>query len=388
MRTLFQSLRRLAASAAAITLATVLPVGMVRADDAPVRIGAVLSLSGPAAVFGIPERDAIQAVVKNLNSTTPGGRKFEVVFHDDKSNPTEAARAVTQAINNDKAVVIVGPSTGSGILAAGPIGQRLQVPILGPAGTVAVTDPKNEFFPWVFRVAINDALSVEFILKDMARNGARKIGVLYQEDAYGKTGVDLARAIAPKLGMEVVETASAPYTATDLTAQATRLRNAGVDAVFLQVSISALGSSFLKAARQVGLDKPIYANAGLAQRSFAESAGPEANGLRTLSIGNLPFDPSPQEKELSDLLKKEGKVPQGWGEVVGANGLLTAIAAIDAQKGKPVTGESMRAAIETLCGFKAYARGRICYAKDNHDGWDANSLAILVLRDKQLQAID
>jgi branched-chain amino acid transport system substrate-binding protein len=327
-------------------------------------------------------------VAKKLGFKSPGGRPFELVLHDDKSNPTEAARAVTQVINNDKVVVVVGPSTGSGILAAGPIASRLKVPLIAPAGTMAVGDRKNEFWPWVFRMAINDATSIEFILKDMAKGKAKKVGVLFQEDAYGKTGVDLAKEIAPKLGLEVVETASAPYTATDLTAHATRLRNAGVDTVFLQVSIAALGTSFLKAARQIGLDKPIYANAGLAQRSFAENVGPEADGLRTLSIGNLPFEPIAEEKELSDLLRADGKVPQGWGEIVGANGLLAALAAIDAQAGKEITGESMRTALEGLCGFRSYARGKICYSPDNHDGWDGSSLTIVEIRDKKMRTPD
>ena len=355
--------------------------------DTPVKLGAVLSLSGPAAVFGIPERDAIQAIVKKMNSATKAGRKFELSFYDDKSNPTEAARAVTQAINNDKVVAIVGPSTGSGILAAGPIAQRLSTPLLGPAGTLAITDPKNEFYPWVFRVAPSDSVDIKVILQDMAKGKAKKIGIFFQEDAYGKTGVDQAALIGPTLGLQIVESVSAPYTATDLTAHATKLRNAGAEAVFLQVSIAALGSSFTKAARQVGLNTPITANAGLAQCSFAENVGAEVEGLRILSIGNIPYDPSPGEAELAKLLQAEGKVPQGWGELVGSNGLMTALAAIDAHKGKDITGASMRDTIETLCDFEAYARGRACFSREKHDGWMEDSLVITEIRNKQFRSL-
>src|ERR1700716_4159443 len=86
----------------------------------PIKIGAVLSLSGPAAVFGLPERDAIEAVVEEINRTGGvNGRKIELVLHDDKTDPAEAVRGVTQ-VARDGVVAIVGPSTGSGILAAGP----------------------------------------------------------------------------------------------------------------------------------------------------------------------------------------------------------------------------------------------------------------------------
>jgi branched-chain amino acid transport system substrate-binding protein len=361
---------------AALALAGMAFAAPALAQEAPVKIGAVLSLSGPAAVFGIPERDAIQAVLANMSSTTKGGRKVEVSFYDDKSNPTDATRAVTQAIGNDKVVAILGPSTGSGILASGPIAQRLATPLIGPAGTLAITDPKNAFHDWIFRAAPSDASDVRAILQDMAKSGKKKIGIFYQEDAYGKIGVDLAQKVAAELGLEVMETASAPYAATDLTAQATKLRNAGAEAVFLQVSIAALGSSFVKAARQVGLDVPMYANAGLAQRSFAENVGAEVEGLRVLSIGNLPYDPTPGEAALAKMLEAAGKSPQGWGELTGVNALMAAFGAIDKQKGQEISGQSMRDTLETLCDFDKFSPGRVCYSASDHDGWHEDSLVI------------
>jgi len=354
----------------------------------PIKIGAVLSLSGPVAVFGIPERDAITVAANAINDKGGiSGRKLEIVLIDDKSNPTDAARGVTQAASTDKVVAIIGPSSGSGILAAGPVAQRLQVPLLGPAGTIAITDKKNEFWPWIFRVAPSDRVDVKVVLQDMAKGGFKKIGVMYQEDAYGKTGLDYAGELSSGLGLDVVESASAPYTATDLTPQATRLRNAGVQAVFLQISIASLGVAFVKAAQQVGLTGPAYANAGLAQRSFAANAGAQADGLRVLSIGNIGFDPSPPEAELASLLRKAGKEPQGWGELVGSNGLMAAVAAARLIGDGPITGPAMRDALEKACGFPTYSRGHACFSPDNHDGWSEDSLTVTVVHDGQLKPL-
>src|SRR5712675_24325 len=198
-------MRRLVSLVLSAAIAAVLSSGAALSADT-VKIGVVLSLSGPAAVFGIPERDAIQVVMEKLKADGKLKRPIELVIYDDKTNPTEATRMVTQAISNDKVVAIIGPGTGG----------------------------KNEFYPWVFRVAPSDRVDVKVILENMAKSKAKKSGVFFQEDAYGKTGVDFAKEIGATLGMEVVETVSAPYAATDLTAQATRLRNAGVEAVFLQ----------------------------------------------------------------------------------------------------------------------------------------------------------
>src|SRR6266851_5687993 len=158
-------------------------------SQAPIKVGAVLSLSGPAAVFGLPERDAIEAVVEEINRTGGvNGRKIELVLHDDKTDPSEAVRGVTQ-VTRDGVVAIVGPSTGSGILAAGPVAERLRVPLLAPAGTASITDKKNSFYPWVFRVAPSDQTDIHKILADIAKDGKRRIGVFYQEDAYGKVAI-------------------------------------------------------------------------------------------------------------------------------------------------------------------------------------------------------
>jgi branched-chain amino acid transport system substrate-binding protein len=363
-------------SIAIAVAATLLAAGQVHAQSpAPLKVGAVLSLSGPAAVFGLPERDAIEAVVEEINKTGGvNGRQIQLVLHDDKTDPAEAVRGVTQ-VQRDGVVAIVGPSTGSGVLAAGPVAERLRVPLLAPAGTASITDKKNSFFPWVFRAAPSDQTDIRRILGDMARDGKRKVGVFYQEDAYGKVGLDYGKEIGKELGLEIVAAVSAAYTATDLTAQATQLREAKPDAVFMQVSISALGASFNKAARQVGLSVPLYGNAGLAQKSFIDAMGDSGNGVRVLSIGNLPYEPIPPETKLVELLKARGKTPQGWGELVGSNGLMAIVAAAKTVKGD-VNGTSMRDALETICGFPTYMRGKGCFSKEVHDGWGEDALVI------------
>ncbi|MBL0918546.1 MAG: ABC transporter substrate-binding protein [Hydrogenophaga sp.] len=377
--------RAFARWASAVAAAAVLgPVSAWAQAQPPVKVGVVLSLSGPAAVFGLPERDAVNALHKEFGGMV-GDRRMDLVFCDDKTNPTEAARCVTQLINDEKVVAILGPGTGGGILAAGPIADRLKVPLLGPAGTVAVTDKANNFHPWVFRVAINDMVGVETLLREAVKNGAKKIGVIYQEDAYGKFGSDHAQKLGKELGFTVAETLGAPYTATDLTPHVTKMRNAGVDAVFMQLSVSSLGASFLKAVNQVGLKVPLYGNSGLAQKSFIDAAGPLGEGVRVLSIGNLAYDPTPPEQRLVEILGKSGFKPQGWAEIVAANGYMAIAAALKKIQG-PVTGQQMRDTIETLCGFETMSMGKACFSKDNRDGWGADALVVTTIRGGQFRS--
>jgi branched-chain amino acid transport system substrate-binding protein len=356
-------------------------VAMAAHAQQTLKIGVVLSTSGPAAVFGIPERDAINVAANYINAHGGvNGRKIELFHYDDKTNPTEAARAVTQLVSTHNVVAIIGPGTGGGALAAGPVAEKARVPLLVPAGTIAITDRKNSFFPWVFRVGVNDLITVKGILADIVKNGGRRVGVFYQEDAYGKAGADYAASLAKDLGFEFVESVSAPYNATDVSAQVTRLRNAKVDAVFTQVAISSLGAAYVKAADQVGLKVPTYGGSGLVQKTFLDAVGKAGDGMRVTSIGNLAHDPSPSEAKFGAILKSAGKTPSGWMELIGSNGLMTAVAAAKKVNGEP-TGAAMRDAIETLCDFEIHTRGRACFSKDNHDGFGESSLVITEIRD-------
>lgn len=350
----------------------------------PVKIGAVFSMSGPAAVFGIPERDSLNSLIKEYGGMMDG-RKVDFVFCDDKTNPTEAARCVTQLVSDEKVVAIIGPGTGSGILAAGPVAQRLQVPLLGPAGTVAITDKNNAFYPWIFRIAPNDTAGMESLWRQIVRNGSKKVAIVYQEDAYGKFGAEFAQKLSKDLGFTIVESTGVPYTATDLTPQVTKFRNAGADAIFMQLSVTSLGASFLKAVNEVGFKGPLYANSGLAQRGFIDAAGPLGEGVHVLSIGNIPYDPTPPEQKLAAILMKNGYKPQGWGELLAANGYMTIKAALNKING-PVTGQAMRDTIETLCGFETMTMGKGCFSKDNHDGWAADATILTTIRSGQFRS--
>jgi branched-chain amino acid transport system substrate-binding protein len=374
----------LIATCAAFAAAALVPTLALAQAKPAVKIGAVLSMSGPAAVFGIPERDALNALIKESGGMMDG-RKVDFVFCDDKTNPTEAARCVTQLINDEKVVAIIGPGTGGGILAAGPVAQRLSVPLLGPAGTVAITDKANAFFPWVFRIAPNDTAGMESLWKQIVRSGTKKVAIVYQEDAYGKFGAEFAQKISKDIGFTVVEAIGVPYTATDLTAQVTKFRNAGAEAIFMQLSVTSLGASFLKAVNEVGFKVPIYANSGLAQRGFIDASGPLGEGVRVLSIGNIPYDPTPVEQKLNAILTKNGYKPQGWGEILAANGWMTIAAALRQING-PVTGQVMRDTIETLCGFETITMGKGCFSKDNHDGWGADATILTTIRGGQFRS--
>jgi branched-chain amino acid transport system substrate-binding protein len=315
-QTLIRALRALGTATAAAVIAT----GPLAAEEkAPLKIGLLLSLSGPAAPFGIPERDAVLALAAQTNAQGGvNGHPVQLFIYDDATNPTEAARGMRQLTMQEKVQAVIGSTIGSGTLAAGPIAAQAQVPVLAPNGTDAVVSKDQKFFPWVFRTLPSDTLIGEAFLKRALAGGAKKVALFYQEDAYGKGMHDRLDHDAAALGIELVASVSAPLSATDVTPQATRIRNAEPDVVLIQASAPALGASFVRAAKQVGLEAPIWAQGALAQQSFIDASGPAGEGVHLIMIANW-ADPTPELKGFADLLSAAGTPPQGFGEIIAAN---------------------------------------------------------------------
>lgn len=344
-----------------------------------VKVGVILSVSGPAAAFGIPERDAVQVLVDRYNAESKA-RKVELVFHDEQTNPTEAARGATKLIQQDKVQAIVGPTTGSSALALMPIAAAAKVPVIGLNGTISITDSKNSFAPWYFRASINDGLLVrETMEQGVFKPGHKKVAILYQEDAYGKSSYEYAENVAKQRGIDVVSAVAAPANAIELSAAATRIRNAKPDVVVLWASSPAMGAAFARAAHQVGISAPIVASSALTQRSFVDAAGPAAEGVMLVSLPHWD-EPSPKLRKLESLLRDAGKKPSGFGEMLGATAVVALTSGIDKVKG-PVTGEKLRDALESLGKIdNPYIDGQLIYTKDNHEGVTEQALKVLTIR--------
>lgn len=362
--------------------------GAAFAADEVVKVGGILSLSGPAAPFGIPERDAVEILANKINAEGGiKGRKIEVIFHDDQSNPTEAARGATRLIQQEKVQAIIGSTLGTGTLALMPIAMNNKVPVLAPIGTIDATSKKHAFWPWLFRSAPTEEVILDGIMERGVFGPKRtKFAVMYQEDAYGKAGMEYALKLSKDKNIDVVASVSAPLNAIDLTSAATKIRNANPEVVLLETSAPALGAAFVRAAKQVGLTTPIIGSGSLNQRPFLDAAGPAGEGVQVVSLGNWD-DPSDKQNALGDILRAAGKKPSGYGELLSSTGFLVLMEALKRVDGEP-TGPAIRDAIESICDFKGtFIDGSICYSKDQHEGFSKDSLVTVEISNGKFRTI-
>jgi len=368
---------RRAAVVTAAGLSALSMFGLAAAQgNEPIKIGVLIAMSGPAAVYGAEERRAIEAVFSQINAQGGiKGRKVELVVRDTKTNPTEAARLANQVIADDKVIAIIGATTGSETLAFADAAMRAQVPVFPMVGTPSVTDPEKPYSKWVYRMSVPLATDLPASFNRMVKDGKKRMAVFSEEDAYGQQGSAMAVELAKKAGIEVVENISAPKTATDLTTQATKIRNAKPDAVLLVTASTGSGGAFLRKLQQVGLNVPVYGMAGIVQKQIITSGGSAADMLIAPALVN-PDEPGPL-KDLFALMKDHGGV-DGFGAVLGAN---AAASVADALKSGATTGAQVRDAMEKIGTIKGYAAGPIKFTPSDHDSWGPETLFFVTVRD-------
>ena len=345
-------------------------------SGAPIRIGALLPLSGPVAEFGGQEKRAVEAAVEQVNAKGGiNGRKLEAIIRDSKADPTEAARLGSQLIL-DEGVVALITGTGPDTLANADLAVRNKVPIFAMVQTLSVTDPSAAYSKWVFRVTPSIFQDLAGLRNKIVRDGRKKLAVFYSQDPSGQQASEMVARVSKEKGdIQIATMTSAALRATDLTAQALEVRRSGADAVLILASGGpAAAGAFLRKLRELASDIPAYGPAGMAQRATITAAGPAAEGLLLSALLN-PDDPG-QLKPLFDMLKDKGGAT-GFGSLVGVASTLTIVEGL---KAGATDGAALRDIMEKLPPFTPYTVGPVQYTATNHDGWGEQNLLFVQVR--------
>lgn len=225
-------------------------------------IGMYGSLTGDGASFGQSSRDGTELAVEELNAAggVLGGRKFRLLVEDDQSKPEEASNAVTKLITQDKVIALLGEVASRRSLAAAPIAQRYQIPMITPAST---NERVTQVGDYIFRVCFIDPFQGEVLAK-FAFNDLKARRVALLKDIQQDYSVGLANAIQEqftKLGGQVIDPVSYTTGDADFKAVLTQVRAQKPDVVFVtgyypEVAI------IVRQARELGLTMPLLGGDG------------------------------------------------------------------------------------------------------------------------------
>ena len=271
---------------AAALMSAVLGVSGAIAQE-PVRIGAFVSSTGPAAFLGDPEQKTLEMYVERLNAAGGViGRRVELVVYDDAGDAEKARTFAKRLIEQDRVDVIVGGSTTGTTMAAVPLAEQSQVPFVSLAGAVVIVEPVKK---WVFKTPHTDRMACEKIFADMRARGLTKLGIVSGAGGFDKSMRAECMKVAGKYGIEVVADETYGAADTDMTAQLTRVRSSGAQAV-LNAGFGQGPAIVTRNVRQVGLALPLYQSHGVASKEYIKLAGPAAEGVRLPAAALLVSD--------------------------------------------------------------------------------------------------
>jgi branched-chain amino acid transport system substrate-binding protein len=152
----------------------------------PIRIGSVLSLTGPAAFLGDPELKTLNLYIERINAGGGVlGHKLELVHYDDASDASKANTFAKRLIEQDKVQFVIGGTTTGSTMAMVPLIEKAGLPFISMAGGVAIVEPVKK---WVFKTPHTDRMAAEKVFEDMKRKGISKVGLLAETSGFGQSG--------------------------------------------------------------------------------------------------------------------------------------------------------------------------------------------------------
>jgi branched-chain amino acid transport system substrate-binding protein len=358
--------------------------------EAPIRIGAFLSVTGPAAYLGDPELKTLQMGIEKLNKGGGLlGRKVELVHYDDGSDAGKANSFAKRLIEDDKVDVILGGTTTGGTMAAVGLIDKASMPFISMAAGVPIIEPAKK---WVFKVAPTDRMAAERVFADMKKRGLFKVALLSETGGFGQSGRKETLAVASKFGITIVADETFGPKDTDVTAQLTKIKaNTDVQALF--VFGAGQGPAVVtKNASQLGIRQPLYQSHGVASEEYIKLAGASAEGVRlpagALLVASKLATADPQKKVVSDYSKE---FAERWKSDVSTFGghafdaLAIYIAAV--QRANSVDKEKVRTEIEKTQGFVGTA-GVFRLSDKDHMGLDPSAFRMLEIRKGDWTLID
>jgi branched-chain amino acid transport system substrate-binding protein len=244
-----------------------------------VKIGAALSMTGPAAVYGASQKSGIQAAVDEVNkSGALKGITLEAVVEDDASTKEQGIAVFQRFINKDKVAAIIGPTLSNTATAADPLAQAAGVPVVA----VSNTAPKGitDIGDYIWRVSLTEAQVIPSAMGiARAKLGFKTAALLFgNDDAFTKAGADVMRKAAKDLGVQLLGEQTFATKDRDFNAQLTALKALKPDVLLVSALVEQAGSIATQA-RQLGYTGPIMGGNGFNSTKFISLAGPAAEGV-------------------------------------------------------------------------------------------------------------
>jgi len=360
-----------------------LMVGICCANAAAtIKIGALLSVTGPPSFLGEPERNTAKMVVDEINAKGGiKGKKLELIVYDTQGDATKAVQSATRLIKEDKVVAIIGPSTTGESMAVIPVVEKEGIPLISCAAGSKITDPVKK---WVFKTAQNDGLAVTKIYEYLNKKKINQIAILTVSDGFGSSGREQLKAHAAKFGIQVVVDDTYGPKDTDMTAQLTKIRGSQAQAIICW-GTNPGPAVIAKNVKQLGIKLPLFMSHGVSSKKFIELAADAAEGIMLPSGRVIVSDVLPaadkQKKSLMAFVKDYQNHYKAEGDHFGGHAWDAVMLLKGAIERGGETPAAIRDQLEKTTNFAGIG-GIFNYTANDHAGLTKDAFVLVEIKNK------
>jgi branched-chain amino acid transport system substrate-binding protein len=362
------------------------------AATAQVKVGLMVSATGPTSAIGIPQKNTGDMLPKKIGDAT-----VEYIQLDDGGDTTRAVQNIKKLVQENNIDALIGPSTTPNALAILDVIAEAHVPMMATVGTSSVVEPLDAKKRWVFKTTQNDDIIASALISHMVKNGVKTIGFIGFNDPYGENWYKVFGAMAEKAGITIV--ANERYARNDqsVTGQALKLMAAKPDAVL----IAAVGGPAVLPQATLydqGYKGRVYQTHAVATEDFIKLGKEKVEGTilaagPMLVIDEIP-DSNPTKKVAQAYIaayeKQFGAKPATFGANTWDGGILLERALPAALKaGKPGT-DAFRSALRDALEKEREVvgtQGVFNMSATNHNGMDDRARVLVIVKDGKFRLL-
>jgi len=354
--------------------------------NAQVKVGVVVSATGPAASLGIPERNTVSLCAKSI-----GGKSVEYIVLDEASDTTMAVQNVKKLVGEDRVDAIIGTTTTPTTLAILDVIADSETPTISLASSIRIIEPMDAKRTWMFKTPQTDVMMAGAILEHMAKNGVKTIGYVGFNDALGEAFFAEIDKAAKARNIALVANERFAPKDTSVVGQSLKLLGPKPDAIV----IGASGTPAALPARTLveqGYKGRLYFNHGVANNDFLRVGGKDVEGgfvptSPVIVAAQLP-DSHPAKKQATEYIKVyESAFGPGSVAAFGsyawdaclelANAIPQALKT--AQPGTKEFRRALRDALEATREFPV-TNGAVNMSKTDHLGLDSRARVMVEIK--------
>lgn len=370
------------------TAAVLAPTSVV----AQIRIGLMVSATGPTSAIGIPQKNTGEILPRTI-----AGESVQYISLEDGGDATRAVQNAKKLIQEDHIDALIGPSTTPNAFAILDVIAENKVPMMATVGTATVVEPLDAKKRWVFKTTQNDDLIAAALVAHMQKTGIKTVGMIGFNDPYGENWFKVFGGLAQKAGIRITGIEKYARTDQSVTGQTLKLMAGHPDAVL----IAAVGGPAVLPQATLydqGYKGRVYQTHAVATDDFIKLGKNKVEGTilaagPMLVIDEIP-DSNPTKKVAQAYIaayqKRFGSVPATFGANTWDAGLLLERAIPAALKvAKPGT-EAFRSALRDALEQEKEVvgcQGVFNMSATNHNGMDERARVLVTVKDGRFRLV-